>query len=575
MAYPTIQFDFDLGADANLASGAGPAVAIAGTKARTRNYAEVKLGLYEASAPDLSGVEVDGSHAIKIGTASGRQWYKITGKKTTEQATTGTGAASQATITLASTAGMTAGDPIMITGGGAAAADLYTTISIVGAPLTLTNNLSTEVTDAVVVCPCSVTVHTGVNLNASDHAWAIGGQRGDPEEADQLWLDLLPGWTVDLAGAQDYELAATITLTIAGNTTDGRITIKSTGTATVSADSGAAPVFTLQTNYYTFKDLVVELATELVLINNANVLNTIIDGCTSAGDGDYLVRVTSAVTSGYLTVRDCSMQQAGVKVDGVLDMLRVDGSSHYDALGSNVAIAVSTSSPVCVEDCAFDTSLIGVDLGSGTAIVSPSLIQRCTFRNCVQDCVNAGNIARVYGIVVRNNRFEAQVYHLDFPAGADTVVSQADYNDHVGVVRLNNVSEGANDDVILTEDYRDGESFDYRIGLESRGTGYPATIAGTITTTAIDRGCSQRTEPNGGDITATITTAAADGDGNNSIGYHLTGGNDDGADRAVVVTDASVLSTGVHESEAVESQIRVQLREGATLASLIGQEILC
>lgn len=82
MAEPTIHFNPSTGSD-TAASGAGPGdgvtggTAISGTgAAHTGGVASTTITL--TNTPDLSGVAVDGSHALWLNTASGRQWSKIT-----------------------------------------------------------------------------------------------------------------------------------------------------------------------------------------------------------------------------------------------------------------------------------------------------------------------------------------------------------------------------------------------------------------------------------------------------------------------------------------------------------------
>jgi parallel beta-helix repeat protein len=82
MAYPVIIFNASTGSD-TAASGAGPSTALAGSDASTDG-----TGLI-ATLPNqnLDNVAIDGSHALWIDTASGRQWSKITGKADSGSAT--------------------------------------------------------------------------------------------------------------------------------------------------------------------------------------------------------------------------------------------------------------------------------------------------------------------------------------------------------------------------------------------------------------------------------------------------------------------------------------------------------
>ena len=74
--YPDIRFNSSTGSD-TAASGAGPSTAITATAAaHTSGIASTTITL--TNSPDLSGVATDGSAALWLNTASGRQWSRIT-----------------------------------------------------------------------------------------------------------------------------------------------------------------------------------------------------------------------------------------------------------------------------------------------------------------------------------------------------------------------------------------------------------------------------------------------------------------------------------------------------------------
>lgn len=84
MAEPTIHFNPSTGSD-TAASGAGPGDGTTGGSAVTGTAAAHTNGagsttITLTNTPDLSAVLTDGSHALWLNTASGRQWSKITGK---------------------------------------------------------------------------------------------------------------------------------------------------------------------------------------------------------------------------------------------------------------------------------------------------------------------------------------------------------------------------------------------------------------------------------------------------------------------------------------------------------------
>lgn len=86
MANPTIVFNNSTGSD-TAASGAGPATAVTGTAAaHTGGSATTTITL--TNSPDLSGVATDGSHALWLKTASGRQYSRINAKDNTAKTLT-------------------------------------------------------------------------------------------------------------------------------------------------------------------------------------------------------------------------------------------------------------------------------------------------------------------------------------------------------------------------------------------------------------------------------------------------------------------------------------------------------
>jgi hypothetical protein len=85
LAFPVILIDNSgIGSDI-AASGAGPAAALAGTAAAT-NAAGTVVTL--DGSPDLVNVAVDGSHALWVATAAGRQFSPITAKDNTAKTVT-------------------------------------------------------------------------------------------------------------------------------------------------------------------------------------------------------------------------------------------------------------------------------------------------------------------------------------------------------------------------------------------------------------------------------------------------------------------------------------------------------
>lgn len=183
MALPTILIDSASGSD-SAASGAGPATALTGTAASTSADG---LTVTLDGSPDLTGVATDGSHAIYLAdaTAGARNFGKITAKDNTAK---------------------------------------------------------------------TVTVANAFGLSLTGKSWAIGGKRASLGDANSKKLlrnnaaagDAKPGWKIQFAQAHTETIAGPLEIQLAGNGTDGRITIEGESETTV-------PVLTFSNNGNAFQ----------------------------------------------------------------------------------------------------------------------------------------------------------------------------------------------------------------------------------------------------------------------------------------------------------------------------------
>lgn len=257
MAFPVILVD-NAGSDTN-ASGAGPSTAVTGTKARTRSAAAglLRVGFFESSAPDLSGVSATGSHAlyVKDSVAGNRNFDNIKLVKDTQQTTTATTDGTTAVVAVVSSASMTAGDIVKIVGAGGIGVDLYTTIVSVDSAIQITvaDNTSVAVVDTL-TNPKQVDLVNGVGQGAggirtTDTEWAIGGMRDTIGSTSSIKLfnnnsaagDVMPGWIVELQNAYTETIAATYSFLRSG-TSVGLITLRGV------AGAGTRPILTFSNN---------------------------------------------------------------------------------------------------------------------------------------------------------------------------------------------------------------------------------------------------------------------------------------------------------------------------------------
>jgi len=515
MAFPRIRFERDLGYDYDGASGAGPDPPLTGTNAYNY-YSTNKFGLFDF--PDLSGVATDGSHALKLGTASGCQWFKIVAKKETFVCTTGDMDASSVHVTnISDTSGMANNDLIRIVGAGVAGVDLYTEIqTIVSATeVDCYTAASTTVVAATVDIPPWVTSNSTKSISAGTY-WAIGGKRDDPAQAVQLWLDMDAGWEVEFIHSElESEIAATITLSKSGSSTDGKIRIFGTAIGTfgtgkpVLKGASGFPFFTVTGDLYEFDELMFDSCSDGILLSNSAVKDVLIKNCDSI-DCATLVRAGNQVVSGRLHLIGCSADNGAlVRVQGILSRVTVDGCYHHDQLGTRSMVKIESATPVSVFRCILNTSYDGIDLGSSSSESGPSNIEECTFYNSQHDCVFAGHVSRCKGIVIRNNIFDAGLYHIELPANGSNVACVLDYNAHLGSVKLSNCVLGEHSIVTSSalgaywRNAKIGNSLqDFRIGLPLRALGWPRGFPGSASPTLpfVDLGAVQRQEPAGGSI---------------------------------------------------------------------------
>lgn len=590
MAYPTITIDSVLGvADA---SGAGPSEPLSGSEAFS-DVSSATIGLWDS--PDISEVEVDGSHALWVETASGRRWSRILGKKTASITTTGDISASSTDVTdIPDTTDMAANDLVRIAGAGPGGVPLVSHITSVlsSTSVRLYHTASTTVNDVTLEDPPYVTVenlYTGITTAFS---WAIGGRLPNAIGSSQLWLDVLPGWEVrfvcDPGDTLDegYEISSTVPLTASG-TSSGKIKITGSGSPCLRSDPGTIPYFTLSGDNYEFDGFVFANLTEGILISSSTVKNCVVKNCwghydrgTTSYNVDYLVRVTSAVTSGCLSLYGCAADDGCelVKVSGILNRLRVEGCYHdHFSVGTAKAVRVETATPVTVRKCVFDTSYDAVDLGSAsTTSYAASEIEDNTFWNIVHDCIYAGHANRCIGLTVRGNLLYSQLYHVDLPSGGKYLAHEIDYNSHYGSARLNNTDLGPHSEVLPTDYlpllWRDNG--DYRLARTYKAHGWPRALLGAASPTPMgnDVGAAQIVDPVGGTMIARVT-GAADNDTYVTVSYEILDPETMMPMHygASLVMKSTFAVAGTMRTEVIDEAIRAHMRDG-DLSDLVGKE---
>lgn len=245
---PTILFNIGSGSD-TAASGAGPTPAETGSEGAVP-VSTTKIGFFEGTPPDLSGVATDGTDALWMDTPSGRQFDEIIAKKDTQQSTTGDISSAGTTLSSTDTSGMAAGQLIKIEGAGVASADLITTIDSItdGSNLEVDDAASTTVVGEVVVNPKQVEVPSGYTANQLGLTWAIGGKRATFDNADSRTLfgatGAKGGWIIETETDQDVTTSP-IVLAAGGSISQGNLVIRgdSASTRRVIDQSANANIF--------------------------------------------------------------------------------------------------------------------------------------------------------------------------------------------------------------------------------------------------------------------------------------------------------------------------------------------
>jgi hypothetical protein len=528
MALPVIRFNAYTGADANLASGAGPESVLAGTQARV--FSSTWVGLFEV--PNLEEVVVDGSHLLKIASSSGRQWFPITGKKESHIDTTGSINSGSTTLTsIPDTSGMAANDSIKVVGAGAAGADLYAYIYSVdsGVQVTVSVAAGTTVTNAAVVCPPWVKVGAMVTATGAV-AWAIGGKRKSLNQCAQLLTsDMTAGWTIEMEILSQYdclnESVSPITLSTSG-TTSGWLTLRGVSFGSLSgvltrarmkATYGGVNFFNVTGTYWRFEHLQFIDNSAGIELSTSSVKNIVVEDCGAAYSSpaaiSECVRVASTATSGRVALFGCSVSGGKLaKVEGTLDRLIVDTCYHSSKTSAYNGIQIDTATPFSVRRTIFDRCASGVYVANVAGVKAGSEVLDCTFYHPTADCVYLPHIDRCLGFVATGNLFATQgdFYGINANASAKYVVAKVDHNRMLEGGQLYvGLDTGAHDAVtydLAVACLLDPENGDFSPLPKLRGINYPSAFPDLVALTDSfrDIGASQHKDQLGGTTSAAL-----------------------------------------------------------------------
>jgi len=587
MALPVVQFERGEGSDGDTTSGAGPAVGVNGTKAHTRvGVSSPRVGLFETSAVTLSLVAVDGSHAVRLASVSGRKWAKITAKKESRQSTTGDMTASSAVLSnLGSTTSMSVDDPISVAGAGAAGGTLYSEISSVdsGTQVTLKDNASGTVTGAAVLDPERVTIEDSLNLGTTDIAWGIGGRRDDPWASanTQLFSDYKAGWVLELLAINGtYTTTSTRILTVSGNVTDGRIRIRGAGATRprITANNSTSP-FTLRAVGYDFSYLDFDDVDAGILIDSSATEDVTFVGLSQTGavGVQNLVRITSAATGDRFYFRDFLTRKvaSAVLIQGEIRGALFGNSifSDLDGGSNGDGIKITSNISIRVRSCIFHRLGNGIT-HSGTAInYGHVMVENSIFEICAKG-FTAPDVDVSRGLIFRNNVLRGSSgIALELGANSDNIVSHADYNCFFdNATNRSGISAGPND-VAIDPEWTNPEVFDFRSKtLAIRQIGWPRQTLDGETKTRVDLGYAEAPIALGGTVLCRIVQVNDLGD-EWEVQFDVLTGAAKTARQAVRVVKANAPTGTTPHDPAIVAMTEAFLRDGSS-SSLLGLEIL-
>ena len=568
MVKPVILFNADEGAllEKN-ASGAGPTTAITGAGAKSALYGS-DIYFFDES-PDLSGVATDGSHAIRINSATGRMWTGITAVDNVNIAVTGDISASSNHVTDTDTTLMSVYDTVRIAGAGVAGAAFYTYVTTIvsGTAFDIYGTASTTVNDAAISIPKHVTPASSMSVTAPSD-WAIGGKIKTFIGGLQLWSDILPGWTIRLE-TDHINIETSITLTVSGDTTSGRIVFDTSGnTQTLTADPTSLNIFTLRAGMYTFKNFSFNGCSAGIYSDSSSTSDLIVDSC-SCPSSTYLVRFASGSTGSRFNFVNCECASSITTEDDITNL--IVENCFFNAVSGN-GINVTTNTGLTARHNIFDGRnglSYGIILQTDTAVGERSIIEHNLFYMCGKG-LGIGHIARARGLVVRNNDFYyCSGIGFEAVAGTDYALSINDYNNYYGnATDRSNVSAGEHDTAFDSQFFTGltDTDWDFRIGTNLAGLGWPSLCPGTTTTTSSDIGYCQRGNSILGNECVRINSISDDGSFY-TVSFSILGG----TANFVRVDKTIIPGVGVLSLDAIMYAIAAYLRDGEP-SDIVGKE---
>lgn len=371
----------------------------------------------------------------------------------------------------------------------------------------------------------TVTVATAYSVTESSRNWGIGGKRATYEGIRKLLTaDILPGWTVDVDHTgTDYTITSKMETSISGDTTSGKITLKSTSSTrpTINLDTASNQTshHELNVNHW----LVDHLAFDH--INTGRILEGVI-----------------VIDSGGVNVefRDCEITE--LSFGGVLSPQLVEISQNtndteprfkncwfHDGIKGVFAYYIQKHSALNITGCLFEdltSYAIHMDdvdgpliyrneiVGASYGIYCSGIVRAGNFfHNVIVDSTNDGIFltgSGIYDSCIQGNIFQG---NGGYGLNSDTVpdnLNFADFNAYRSNTsgQANGITQGANEVTLTADPFTNASSGDYTLndtaggGAACKAVGGPSEV-GLITGTRsnnIDIGAHQSAAGAGGGL---------------------------------------------------------------------------
>lgn len=535
MATPIIILNTSTGSD-SLASGAGPGdgttsgSAITGTKGRTDGRTSLwqRVGFFEASQPDLTGVLTDGSHALYIAsaTATEQNFMAITLVKNTQQTGSFTSTATVANVVVDDSTKFSVGDVINLPGAGATAGTPdYHLVTVLVDPTTITvSPIPANTVTATYVNPCQVGFATTLNtVLSADTSWAIGGKRltisGTASrklfENNAAAGDALAGWTMQMESAFTDTLASTLTLRRSGDATSGPITLKGTDGAATK------PILTFSNNGNCL--IMASSIVGIVFLNfemvNTNATKTASVGITVGSSGVGLIKKVKIsnstnkfwkgiLNSGSASVDDCEIGFTASNAIESSSSIRVIGCYIHDMTG--FGINHTGTSFLIINNIIEAGASDGIRLADTTTGGAPTKhIIGNTIHGNTGDGIEVSSTAaqtNVYrSLLFMNNNLTSNASGFNFSGASVTteflkIVFTFMRNNNLNgntnrVLPSSGITFQEEDDVNVSPSYEDSANGNFEVGVSLKSLGFPlAVYPGSLTLSYVDIGAAQRAE---------------------------------------------------------------------------------